>query len=140
MSSLLSKILSKTTNNKGLLRRSGNMQFINDNEIMRVFLSLFYKNDIVVVLHNCDKICDSIPKLAILKRDNWGAFYWASHNNTCIITFESVAKAEDWVFSISKNALAKYDLYDNTILIRNESGKVKPQKWDQIEEVEGENG
>lgn len=134
MSNLLSKILSKTTNNKGLLRKSGNMQFINSDEIMRVFLSLFYKNEVVVVLYNCNKMCEVIPKLQILKRDNWGAYYWASHTDTAILTFDSIAQAEDWVFSISRNALAEWDLFSNTILLRNEQGKVKPQTWDQGEE------
>jgi hypothetical protein len=136
LSKLLSKLFSKSTNNKGLLRRSGDMQFINFNEIMRIFLSLFYKDDVVVVLYDCNKMCDMIPKLQILKRDHWGAYYWASHNEIAIIKFESVPKAEDWVFSISRNTLAKWEVYNKTIIIRNEMGKVKPQNWDLIEEEE----
>jgi hypothetical protein len=125
LSKLLSFLLSKNSNNKGLLRKSGDMQFVNQSEIMRVFLNLFYKNDVVVVLYNCPKHCEEIPKLQILKRDNWGAWWWATHNDTVIIKFESVPKAEDWVFSISRKAQAKWELFNKTVLIRNETGVVK---------------
>jgi hypothetical protein len=133
LSRLLAKLFSKSANNKGLLRRSGDMQFLNKSDIMRIFLNLFYKHDVVAILYDCDVHCDNIPKLQILKRDNWGAYWWAKHNEIVIIKFESVPKAEDWVFSISRNTLAKWEIYDKTILVRNDMGKVKPQTWDKVE-------
>lgn len=137
MSKLLSLLLSKTANNKGLLRKSSNMQFLQSSDIMRVFLHLFYKNDVVCIIYNCKEVCDVIPRLQMLKRDNWGAYWWAKHNDIVILTFESVPKAEDWAFSISRNTLAKWEIYNKTILLRNEMGKVKPQTWDKPENEDG---
>jgi hypothetical protein len=140
LNDFLEKYLGKSRESLAFQRKSGEYAFINVSELLTIFLTLFYPNKVVVVLFDCKEWVEFIPKLQVLKRDKWTAYHWAKNNEIAIIEFGSIVQAEDWVFSISNKIPAKFNLYDNVRLVRNEKGKVQWEKEAENEKEQALNG
>ena len=115
-------VLGRIPNFRGLLRTDQEYSFIKLNDLMHLYISLFYKEDIIVVILDPQLAIEYVPKIKMLKRDNLDAYLKAKHCNFIIVDFDSIVAAEDWVFSFPTNEI-RYEIYKQTKLIRTNEGK-----------------
>lgn len=120
-------IKTKLIDFRGLLNKKGPYHFVNTIDLVKIFLQLFYSEKIVVVLYDCKKRINQIPKLVILKRDNWDAYHIGEQSDIAVIEFDDLIKAQDWVFSfpIDRDDPVKYDVYMNCKKIMDQNGRIK---------------
>jgi hypothetical protein len=112
-------------NEKGLLNKKGSYHFLNEENLIGLFIKIYYRQSVMIVLPDCMKAFETIPKLIVLKRDNFSAFRMGSISDYVFIEFESVKKAEDFVYSFPMKSKLKFFLFSNTRLIMTEEGKTK---------------
>ena len=116
-------VFGRIPNFRGLLRSEQEYSFIKLNDLIKLYVSLFYSKDIVVVILDPQLAMEYVPKIKMLKRDNLDAYLKAKHCNFIVIDFETIVAAEDWAFSFPTNDI-KYEIYKHTKLIRTNEGKV----------------
>jgi hypothetical protein len=116
-------VFGRIPNFRGLLRTDQEYTFIKLKDLIQLYISLFYKDDIVVVILDPQLAIEYVPKIKMLKRDNLDAYLKAKHCNFILIDFDTVISAEDWVFSFPTNEI-RYEIYDKTKLVRNQEGKI----------------
>jgi hypothetical protein len=112
---------------KGLLKTFGEYTFLKQSDLIRLYLEVFYPESIVVVVYDCQLALEYIPRIAILKRDNFLAYLKCEQSDFIIVEFDNIGLAEDWVFSFPGRSKAeiKYEIYINKRLLRNEKGTIK---------------
>lgn len=116
-------VFGRIPNFRGLLRTDQEYTFIKLQDLIQLYVSLFYRDDIIVVILDPQLAIEYVPKIKMLKRDNLDAYLKAKHCNFIIIDFDSIVAAEDWVFSFPTNEI-RYEIYDRTNLVRNQEGKI----------------
>jgi len=112
-------------NLKGLLKTHENLRFLKTSDLLRFYINGFYQFHTVAVIYDCKEAIETVPRLSILKRDNFFAFIKATKSDFIIAQFESVTEAEDWLFSFRMDL--KWEIYKNNKLIRNNKGEVKDE-------------
>ena len=117
-------VFGQVPNFRGLLRTNQEYTFIKLNDLIKLYVYLFYPTDIVVVILDPKLAIEYVPKIKMLKRDNLDAYFKAKTCDFIIVDFDTVNQAEDWVFSFPTNEI-KYEIYQNKKLIRNNEGLIK---------------
>lgn len=126
---MIKKIISlESTNLKGLMRVRGEYRFVNTADLIRMFIKIFYPKTSVVVIYDCKKAFDEIPKLTIKKRDDFTCYMMGAVSDMVFVEFNSPLSASDWAFSFPIKSGIHWEVYSNGTLIRNEKGLVKPPK------------
>ena len=115
-------VFGRVPNFRGLLRMDQEFTFIKLSDLINLYVSLFYSKDIIVVILDPQLAIEYVPKIKMLKRDNFDAYFKAKHCNFIIVDFESINNAEDWVFSFPTNEI-RYEIYDSAKLIRTNEGQ-----------------
>lgn len=115
-------VFGKVPNFRGLLRTNQEFSFIKLNDLIKLYIYLFYKDEIVAVIFDPKLAIEYVPKIMMLKRDNLDAYFKAKICDFIIVDFETVSQAEDWVFSFPTNEI-RYEIYQNSKMIRNNEGK-----------------
>jgi hypothetical protein len=114
---MLNRLLLYIKNFKGLLKKKKEYHFLNIPDLVHFFISIFYKEKIIVVIYDCKNVFDEIAKLSILKRDNFQAYQLGLESDIVLIEFNSLVRAEDWTFSIgNKN---KWEIFNNNIKVKD---------------------
>ena len=116
-------VLGQIPNFRGLLRTDKEYSFIKQTDLIKLYVSIFYSDGVIVVINTPEIALEYVPKIKMLKRDNLDAYLKAKHCNFIIIDFDSISSAEDWVFSFPTNDIG-YEIYQNTKLIRNNNGVI----------------
>jgi hypothetical protein len=109
-------------NYKGLLKTHEELRFLKTSDLLRFYIDNFYPDITVAVIYDCKDAVETVPRLSLLKRDNYFAYLKASKSDFILAQFNSVTEAEDWLFSFRIEL--KWEIYKNKRLIRNEKGKV----------------
>ena len=109
-------------NYKGLLKTHEELRFLKTSDLLRFYIDNFYPDTTVAVIYDCKDAVETVPRLSLLKRDNYFAYIKASKSDFILAQFNSVTEAEDWLFSFRMEL--KWEIYKNKRLIRNEKGKV----------------
>lgn len=112
----------------GLLKKRRGYHFLNSIDLITYFINEHYPDCCVAVLLNCKTAFTAIPKLNILKRDDYTSFLMGLANDHVIIEFANVTTAEDYLFGFADEAKIKWIIYKNGKLIRNEKGLIKHGK------------
>jgi hypothetical protein len=123
-----------TRNLKGLLKIRGEFRFVNQTDIMKLFVTMLYPKKSVVVIYNCKKAFETIPKLNIKKRDDFTTYMMGMTTDIVFVEFDAPLVASDWAFAIPPKSGIHWEVYSNGTLIRNENGVVKPPKIEEKEE------
>jgi len=116
-------VFGKIPNFRGLLKINQEFNFIKLTDLIQLYVYLFYPKDIIVVILDPQLAIEYVPKIKMLKRDNFDAYLKAKYCNFIVIDFESIVAAEDWVFSFPTNEI-KYEIYSKTKLVRSQEGKI----------------
>lgn len=109
-------------NLKGLLKTYKEFTFLKISDLLRLYIDYFFPEGTIAVVYDCKQAVQTVPRLNMLKRDNYFAFLKAIKSDFIIIQFDSVTEAEDWLFSFRMEL--KWEIYKNKKLIRNEKEKV----------------
>jgi hypothetical protein len=114
-------------NLKGLLKTFGEFTFLNRSDLIRLYLRVFYRQSVVVVIYTPKLALEYVPRIATLKRDNFLAYKKSITSDFIIVEFDSVAMAENWVFSFPSLSKIKieFEIYEKLRLKRNERGEIK---------------
>jgi hypothetical protein len=126
---MIKKIISlDSTDFRGLLHVFGEFRFVNQADIIKLFIRIFYPKTAVVVIYGCQKAFEDVPKLNIKKRDNFSTYMAGKMSDLAFVEFDSPLVASDWAFAFPVKSGIHWEVYSNGTLIRNEKGKVKPPK------------
>lgn len=109
-------------NYKGLLKTYKEFTFIKISDLLRFYLDNFYPEETVAVIYDCKEAVETVPRLSMLKRDNYFAYLKAEKADFIIAQFNSVTEAEDWLFSFRMEL--KWEIYKRKKLVRDQKGKV----------------
>jgi hypothetical protein len=109
-------------NYKGLLKTHENLQFLKTTDLLRFYIDKFYESNTVAVIYDCKAAVETVPRLSLLKRDNYFAYIKATKADFILAQFNSITEAEDWLFSFKMDL--KWEVYKNKKLVRNEKGKI----------------
>jgi hypothetical protein len=109
-------------NFKGLLKTHKELTFLKQNDLLRFYIDNFYPDKTVAVIYDCKEAVETVPRLSLLKRDNYFAYIKATKADFIIAQFESIAEAEDWLFSFRMEL--RWEIYKHKKLMRNHKGKV----------------
>lgn len=107
----------------GLLKRRKGYHFLNSSDLLSYFIREQYPDACVAVLLDCRAAFTSIPKLNILKRDDYSTYLLGLANDYVIIEFPSATIAEDYVFGFPIELNLQYLIFKNGKLVRTEKGK-----------------
>ena len=111
---------------KNLLSRRGEFYFLSIKQLIKYVVQIEYPKSIVVVFYDCVSAFEAIPKLNILKRDDYNTYLAGTKNDFVMIEFESIEKAEGLVFSIPpQETKLKYNIFFKSRLIRDEYGLIR---------------
>jgi len=116
-------VFGKIANFRGLLKSDQEYNFIKTTDLIQLYVYLFHPKEIIVVIIDPQLAMEYVPKIKMLKRDNFDSYLKAKNCNFIIVNFKSINAAEDWVFSFPTNDI-RYEIYDNTKLIRNQEGMI----------------
>jgi hypothetical protein len=86
-------------NYKGLLKTHEELRFLKTSDLLRFYIDNFYPDITVAVIYDCKDAVETVPRLSLLKRDNYFAYLKASKSDFILAQFNSVTEAEDWLFS-----------------------------------------
>jgi hypothetical protein len=132
---MIKKVIPISTNNlKGLLRVKGEFRFVNNADLIQMFVKIFYPKIAVVVIYDCKKAFELIPKLTIKKRDDFTAYMMGTLSDMLFVEFDTPLLASDWAFSFPIKSGIRWEIYSNGNLIRNEKGVIKPKPIEKGEE------
>jgi hypothetical protein len=109
-------------NLKGLLKTHKEFTFLKQQDLLRFYIGTFYPDTTVAVIYDCKDAVETVPRLSILKRDNYFAYIKATKSDFIIVKCNSVTEGEDWLFSFRMEL--KWEIYKNNKLVRNNKGKV----------------
>jgi hypothetical protein len=109
-------------NLKGLLKTYKEFTFLKQADLLRFYIDNFYPNQSVAVIYDCKEAIETVPRLSILKRDNYFAYIKATKSDIITIQFNSITEAEDWLFSFRMDL--RWEIYKNSKLARNNKGIV----------------
>jgi len=109
---------------KGLLHIKNEFRFLNQQDIIKFLITILYKNKSVLVIYDCKKAFEVIPKLNIKKRDDFTIYMMGKLHDFLFIEFDSPLVASDWAFSFPTKERIHWEVYSNGILLRNEKGKI----------------
>jgi len=124
--SMIKTIISLNTEDlKGLLNHRGMYHFVDQSKIMLLFVRQFYNEKTVVLIYECKKAFQLIPKLNILKRDDFSSYMLGINSDLVFVEFDTILLAQDWVFSFPPKTDIHWEIYSNGKLYRNEKGKIK---------------
>lgn len=112
----------------GLLKKRKGYHFLNSIDLLTYFINEHYPDDCVAVLLNCKTAFTNIPKLNILKRDDYTTYLMGLVNDYVIIEFANVPTAEDYLFGFADEAKIKWVIFKNGIIIRNEKGLINGKR------------
>jgi hypothetical protein len=107
----------------GLLKKRRGYHFLNSIDLMRYFIEEHYSDSCVAVLLDCRTAFTSIPKLNIMKRDDYSSYLMGLQNDFVIIEFANISTAEDYIFGFPMDLKIKYLIFNNGKLIRTEKGR-----------------
>jgi hypothetical protein len=110
---------------RGLIKKRRGYHFLNSIDLITYFINAHYADSCVAVLLDCRAAFTQIPKLNILKRDDYSSYLMGLANDHVIIEFANVVTAEDYVFGFADEAKIKWVIYKNGKLVRNEKGLIK---------------
>jgi len=111
---------------KNLLSRRGEFYFLSIKQLIKYVVQIEYPKSVVVVFYDCVSAFEVIPKLNILKRDDYNTYLAGTKNDFVMIEFESIEKAEGLVFSIPpQETKLKYNIFFKSRLIRDEYGLIR---------------
>lgn len=110
-------------NYKGLLKTYKEFTFLKTNDLIRYYVSNFYPNKTIAVIYDCKEATEAVPKISILKRDNYLAYIKATTSDIIIVEFNSISEAEDWLYSFKMNI--KWEIYKDKKLVKNNKGNIK---------------
>lgn len=119
---------------RGLIRKRGEFRFVNQADMMRLFIRIFYPNTAVVVIYDCKKAFEIIPKLTIKKRDDFTSYMLGSMSDMVFVEFDTPLLASDWAFSFTIKSGIRWEIFNNGVLIRNDKGVVKALPPPKLEE------
>jgi len=108
-------------NYKGLLKTHENLRFIKNSDLLRFYIENFYEESTVAVIYDCKDAIETVPRLSILKRDNYVAYIKAINSDFIIAEFGSIVEAEDWLFSFRMEL--RWEIYKNKQMVRDNKGK-----------------
>jgi hypothetical protein len=108
-------------NLKGLLKTYKEFTFLKQTDLLRFYIDTFYPDKTVAVIYDCKDAVETVPRLSILKRDNYFAYIKATKSDFIIVECNSVTEGEDWLFSFRMEL--KWEIYKNNKLVRNNKGK-----------------
>lgn len=111
----------------GLLKKRNGYHFLNQVDLLSYFIREQYPDKCVLVLYDCKILFNSIPKLLILKRDDFTTYLMGLQHEFVIMDFDNITKAEDWAFS-NVSYKIKFSIFSNGKLIRNEKGLISNGK------------
>jgi hypothetical protein len=103
----------------------GPYHFLNTKDLLRFFIQIFYKDSAVAFIPDCKQAFNIIPKLNILKRDDFTVYEKSGIFDHVLIEFPDLKKAEDWCFSLPIKNQLNWEIYLNGKLYRNEKGLIK---------------
>lgn len=109
----------------GLLKRRRGYHFLNSIDLIHYFIQEHYPDACVAVLLDCRAAFTNIPKLNILKRDDYTSYLMGLANDFVIIEFTNVTTAEDYLFSFPAELNLRYLIFKDAKLVRTEKGLVK---------------
>ena len=110
-------------NLKGLLKTYKEFTFLKQTDLLRFYIDKFYPDQTIAVIYDCKEAIETVPRLSILKRDNYMAYIKATKADIITIQFNSITEAEDWLFSFRMDL--KWEIYKNSKLVRNNKGEIK---------------
>lgn len=112
---------------KGLLKTFGEFTFLRRSDLIRLYLEIFYPDSTVVVIYDPKLALEYVPRISMLKRDNFLAFLKCEQSDFIIVEFDNIGLAEDWVFSFPGRSKAeiRYEIYIDKRLIRSNEGRIK---------------
>jgi hypothetical protein len=122
---------------KGLMRVRNEFRFVNQADMIRMFVKILYPKSTVVLIYDSKKAFEVIPKLTIKKRDDFSSYMMGTMSDMVFVEFDSTLTASDWAFSFPTKSGIHWEIYMNAMLIRNEKGKIKPPKPIEKEESDG---
>ena len=111
-------------NLKGLIKKRRGYHFLNSIDLLTYFINEHYADTCVAVLLDCRTAFATVPKLNILKRDDYTSYIMGLHNDYVIIEFANMSVAEDYVFSIPDVTGIRYLIFNEGKLMRNEKGLI----------------
>lgn len=102
----------------GLLKRKGDYHFLNSSDLVHFFIKETYKKSCVLVLYDSKTAFLTIPKLTILKRDNYDAFLLGLANDFVVIKFNNQNSAIDFAYELPIDVNIKWEIYDKGRIIK----------------------
>lgn len=106
------------------MKKKNQYHFLNLNDLISFFVEQHYKDKSILVIMDCKEAFTSIPKLNILKRDNYSAFLLAFLNDIAIIEFGSLSEIKDFVYGFPITVNINYLIFDKGYLIPVKKGKI----------------
>ena len=61
-------------NYKGLLKTYKEFTFLKQADLLRFYIDTFYPNKTIAILYDCKEAIETVPRLSVLKRDNYFAY------------------------------------------------------------------
>ena len=104
----------------GILKKRKKYHFLNSIDLITYFIKENYSDTYVVVLFDCKTAFTKIPKLNILKRDDYSSYLLGLSNDWVIIEFENVSTAKDYVYSFPIDLQLTYLIFDNGKIVKKE--------------------
>lgn len=90
----------------------GNYQFATTEDLIRLWVSTFYKDKAVAVLFDSFAAFDSIPMLNILKRDNFSLYMAGLNSEFTFVEFDEVSQACDLVYGFDHKYKIKWIVFN----------------------------
>lgn len=105
----------------GLLKKRKGYHFLNAIDLLAYFIQLHYIDECVLVILDCKKAFSGLPKLNILKRDDYDSYLMGFENDYVIIEFANIAAAKDYAYSFPMDLKLPYLIFDNGKLAHSET-------------------
>lgn len=82
-------------------KREKNFQLLSQDDLLTYFVINNYKDTPVLVIYDVNKYVDEIPRLKLLKRDNFKQYLLCEEHEILIASFHSINDAFDYISSLS---------------------------------------
>jgi hypothetical protein len=111
-------------NLQGLIKKRKGYHFVNSIDLVKFFVKEIYPNECIVALLDCKAAFTSMPKLNILKRDDYSTYLMGLANDIVLIEFANILVAKDYVYSLPIDLKLPYIIFINGKIIETDKGKV----------------